>query len=385
MSVKQRILAAIKRIAYQPTRTERQLYADAVLQQITAMLAWDRSIMAVASRRNAPGVVLAFNPNEVSNLTAAELTGVLVHETQHILANDQDKMALYAAMPWPNGWEGGQLFNVARDCQINDQLCRLGVRLPRGAAYGETLLERNTERDEIVSLMHEIAEKVEPPPAPEDNDLGGTGELSEAGDDELEKVEMGSSKKSSSQPASAVLSEEQARWENFLATILDTKQTEDRWHQQPKRLSGVSMYMTYETVLPRRSPLPRKTALMAIDVSGSMDERGVAKICALVRNSPANYALTVICFDDGCAEWENFRSNDQMPRRGGGTDFGLVETYAKGMRRYPDAILCITDGDATIPVVAKPSVWTWILYGADAVRFGEMASMRAVDLREVIR
>lgn len=387
----QRILDTIKRIAYRPTRGERAVFADVILQQITAMKEWDKNPMAVAIRTDAPGVLLAYNGKDVKAFTEGQLATVLAHETQHIRKGDNAKMKSFVGQEFANGWKGPMLFNVARDCQINDELYRLGFDKVEGVD-GESMLGRNTEADAIDALMAEIAEKI--PPPPEDEAGGGQGdveaadELQEAGEGKpVQAVDVGKMADKSPTLGTAKVKSgvEQARWDNFLATILCTRQSEDRWHQQPKRMSGVDLYSSYDATLPRRQPMPRKSALMAIDVSGSMDEKGVQRLCALVRGAPANYDLTVVCFDTGIDEWKDFRNNDTMPRRGGGTDFNLVEKYATGMPRYPDAILVLTDGEAAIPTVKAPKNYTWVLYGADVAEFQAQAHMRSVDLNAIIK
>lgn len=378
-----RLMRLVKRIAYHPTRAERLLSVDVILQQITGLLRTDKYIMVVCKRTEASGILLAFDPERLAERSDADICQILAHETQHLRTVDLTRLVPFRApRDWYRGWGGRLLFNVARDLQINDLLLRTGYK-KHDALYGLDYLQREVgEHEEIEALMREVAEKFPPPPQdtcphPE------AGELQEAEVVEVEVKTQGGER--SAKPASVVPSQEQARWDNFMATVLDLRKSEDRWHRSPKRLSGVSVFASHDAILPRREPLPRKTALMAIDVSDSMDERGVQRICNMVRNSPANYQLTVICFNTEAAEWQNFRKNTEMPIRGGGTAFEAVEAYALSRSRYPDAILCITDGEADIPKVRRPSVWTWVIYGNDAEAFEAQASMRTVELEKVVR
>ncbi len=389
--VQQRILNVIKRMAYRPSRAERVVYADVILQQMTAMQAWEKHLMAVIIRNEAPGFLLLYKADGVKKLSDGQLATVLAHECQHIRKGDGAKIKTYEGKK-VGEWDAPTLFNVARDCQINDELFRLGFDKVEGMS-GEATLGRNTEADDIDALMAELAEKLDPPPPPESGDDAGDGqvdlqgtELAEGEEGKPVEVDVGkmAGNEPTKGPARVKGSLEQARWDNFLATVLDTRNSEDRWHRQPKRLAGVEMYTSYQATLPRRQPLPRKTALMAIDVSGSMDETGVQRICALIRNAPSNYNLTVVCFDTGIDEWKDFRTNEEMPRRGGGTNFAMVKQFALNMGQYPDAILCITDGGGTVPEVKRPANWTWIIYGADADEFGQMAKMRSVDLDKIV-
>jgi predicted metal-dependent peptidase len=389
------IMGVVRRIAYEPTRAERKVMADVILQQITRTLAQDKFIMAVAKKKNAAGIILAYDPAKLKGIDDESLATMLAHETQHLRAGDLDASRAYVEpRDWFNGWDGCVLHNVARDMQINDELIDLGFKHVPGMLLGMDKLGHDTQRQPVEAVMREFAASNKaPPPNGEGEGEDGDGEghahpsEGELGDAEGEEVSVTKAPgtEATKGPANVSQGEEQARWANFLATVLDTRNSEDRWHQQPKRLSGVAQFARYEAALPRRQPLPRKSALMAIDVSGSMDEAGVQRICTMVRNSPANYDLTVICFDTGADEWKNFRTNDTMPRRGGGTEFALVEEFAQKMSRYPDSILCITDGGGEIPKVRNSKVWTWVLYGADAQEFQSRAEMRTVELETLVR
>lgn len=388
-------------IAWEPKQADMQLYADIMFQQLSALTTLpEGQLMGIVARKDKPGLKLGFNEKATATLSDAALYGVLVHETQHLRAQDVLHMQAYEAKrDWYNGWSGMELFNVARDCQINDLLMRKGYTLPEGGCYGEKTLGRYTADEACEPLMHEIAARFPRPeqedaPQP-DGDLQASDEMGQARPSEGEPGQKGKGKEQevfigkkpgkegAKRTLAASSGPEQARWDSFLAEILDTKKSRETWYRTAKRLSGTPGFADRSYMLPFREPLPRKRAVIAIDVSGSMDAEGVNLLCNLVRNAPVSYDLTVLCFDNELEEWSGFRKGDEMPRRGGGTDFQLVEGWCKAQARYPDAVIILTDGSGDCPEVTKPKLWSWLIYGGD--QGAAFSPMRTVDLDKVVR
>lgn len=399
--MKAKLTQIIKRIAYYPTRAETTMFADTILQQMAAMVPVEEAIMLVMPRKHGKGILLGYNAEQLKAFTDSQLTMILCHETQHLRTGDLGKLALWAEpRDWYNGWAGQMLFNVARDCQINDMLLAVGMAAIEGGWYGTKALDRDTQRDDVEALMREIAEKFPKPP----NDADAMADLSaeelEAIDQMLgpiievaekffkpEDVPGHDTGKGHGKQYSVSPSGEQARFDNFLAEIMDTKKTQESWYRTQKRLNGIPEFANREYALPFRTPLPRKTALLAIDVSGSIDRRGVERFCNLVRNTPSSFELEVVCFDTQLAVWEDFRTNSTLPFQGGGTDFDLVETHARKSGRYPNAVVVITDGQAAIPTLRAPSVWTWVIYNSHESVLAEFRkhNLRTVDLEAIIK
>jgi len=389
------ILSLIKEIAYHATSVDMRVNADLILQEVTAVapITLDAP-MAVMARKGRPGIILGFNPLHLKGLSPAQVKTIMVHETQHLLAGDLMAGQDFKENPkdWYNGWDGALLHNYARDCQINDLLYSLGyARVPKGVD-GPSMLGRDTRQDAVETLMREIAAKYPPPPAGSAGDATGDAEAQLAradapGTDSGNKIEVtkewGTAK--SDKPAQVLVSDEQARWERFMAETLDSSKVKETWRNIPKRYAGVDMFAGREAVLPRRTPQPRKSALIAIDVSGSMDESGVDRLCNLVRNSGATYDLEVILFNTETKTWADFRTNTVMPMRGGGTNFTPVEEYCLRKARYPDAVLVLTDGQAELVAPKRPSVWTWVLYQANVDAFRDQFKMRSVGLDAIIK
>lgn len=388
------IVALIKDIAYNATSVDMRLGIDLMFQEISYVVALPKDApypALVAVRKGQEGITLGYNPAMMGPMSDAERRTILAHEMLHLYAGDLKTITQYTAeRDWYKGWKGNMLFNVARDCQINDTLSTFGYTMFPGGVAGLTHLGRDTRSDNVESVMREIADKYPPPPS---DDGAGDGDLSADAEEVLAKAksaggeaverQWGSAK--SDKPAQVVVSDEQARWERFMAETLDSSKVKETWRDVPKRFYGVKEFVEREAMLPRRTPLPRKSALIAIDVSGSMDEAGVNRLCNLVRNSGATYDLHVILFNTETKAWEDFRTNTVMPMRGGGTDFQPVEDYCAALPRYPDAVLVLTDGQAGLIRPKRPQVWSWVLYRADVAGFRNAFQMRSVDLDSIIK
>ena len=393
-----RLLTLMREIAYQPSGAEIGTFSDIFFQQVSAMLTWDKAPMAMVIRENRPGILFAYNPEKLSELNNAQLKTMLCHEMQHIRFEDMRKTGEWMAVPreeWMNGWEPGLLFNYARDCQINDELVARGMAyVPRGV-YGTELLKRDTQHDDIEVVMRELAQVLRPPPPStghgDTDPVAGdeVAEASETSSEALHEVKMQEPGKLAPRrrAADVEVSPDQLAWDNFLAEVIDTRKYRESWYKTPKRMSGVKEFAEREYLMTSKVDVPRKRAAVYIDVSGSMDESGVKRICSLIRSSGMNYDLSVYCFDDDIEEWKNFRTTPEIPRRGGGTDFVLVETQNKASIRYPDAVICITDGGGEVPRIVQPGRWTWMLYGVDAKAWGAQNApgMRVVDMAQLVR
>ena len=394
--LREKLLRLMRSIAYEPSRAEMATFSDVFFQQVSAMREWDKNPMAMVVRKGKPGIFFVWNPEPLQGMNDAQLRTMLCHEMQHIRFDDMNQTGEWmdkGPQPWMHGWEPGMLFNVARDCQINDGLMRLGMAYVPGGSYGTEMLGMSTEGQDIGAVMAAIAEKFPPPPAsqsgdtsPEAAEEAAAMDSEASGEDEVKVREPGKYAPQR-RPASVEVSPAQLAWDNFLAEVIDTRKYRESWHRTPKRMAGIKEFAEREFLMTSKVDVPRKLASVYIDVSGSMNESGVNRICSLIRSSGMNYDLSVYCFDDGIEEWKNFRLQPAIPRRGGGTDFELCETQNKASLRYPDAVICITDGGGHVPKIARPERWTWLLYGVDAKSWGQSNApgMRVVDLNKLVR
>ena len=96
--------------------------------------------------------------------------------------------------------------------------------------------------------------------------------------------------------------------------------------------------------------------LRAIDTSGSMSQRFLDQVAALIGEVP-NCEVVDITFDAYVYELEH---GDEM-RGGGGTSFEPVADYVDQSEEPFDCVLVITDGYAPEMVPAEPDKWVWLI------------------------
>jgi hypothetical protein len=107
-----------------------------------------------------------------------------------------------------------------------------------------------------------------------------------------------------------------------------------------------------------RGKVTEKSIVVAIDTSGSMVAYGDAltKIREMVGRTKAK---TQWLWFDG--EVWPFKPGDEM-RGGGGTNCELVEHWIQAnCRRYPDAVVVVTDGEFRHFTPANPKRWVWVI------------------------
>jgi predicted metal-dependent peptidase len=346
---------------------------------------------------------LAYDPAFVQEY-AGRLGPILRHEAEHLLTGDDRAIEDWhtGKLPDPTGRDltGPQLarlFNIARDCQINDKLEDYGVKLPIEGCSGRRQLGVDVQGWPVEDVMKKVAEdndweSMKPMEEllqamasagqlqPGEGDGDGQGitlkvDLSQGGKDAAQGKEAGKGQghQAQLQPTPAT-----TRWENLLKEFLDTRKVVESWVRRPKRT------LSREDVLtPSRRPQPRRRGLIAIDVSGSVRMDLVQRTMGLVKASPANYELDVVVFNEDVHRWENFRHTN-IPVVGGGTDFSSVEAYCRAQRRYPDVVVMLTDGEAAPFECEHKDRWVFMLYGWNAQGAKDWHGMKALSFEEKV-
>lgn len=99
---------------------------------------------------------LLWDPAAVERWDIAEIAGVLLHELMHVIGKHGERCLRLAANP--------QLWNIAADCEINDDLRAASVKLPAGGLYPDTFgmadgLIAETYYRELQQKIEEMAVK----------------------------------------------------------------------------------------------------------------------------------------------------------------------------------------------------------------------------------
>ncbi len=194
-----------------------------------------------------------------------------------------------------------------------------------------------------------------------DVDLGG-----EAKAEAAKEAERGrKAGEGAGQTANLTVPKGAVRWERILDEVMDRKRSRRTWKRRGRKAG-------WRTDIPMRGVIQarRRQAHVFVDVSGSVDMPGVKAMVGAIKGAPANYLLDVSLFNTDVHAWPDFRQTE-MPVVGGGTSFDACLEELKGLRRFPDAIVMMTDGEAEVPVLPHSERWVWLIYGNDSKAWRE--------------
>lgn len=123
--------------------------------------------------------VLLWDPEVVKRWKVPEIAAVLVHEIGHVL-RDHNRRARALGIMVDSAWRA-RLFNLAGDCEINDDIAVSGMSLPDNPIYPSTI---GMADGGLAETYYNELLKRQPPPSPQDvNDaLSGEGSGDEDGD-----------------------------------------------------------------------------------------------------------------------------------------------------------------------------------------------------------
>jgi predicted metal-dependent peptidase len=102
--------------------------------------------------------VLMWDPEWISTLPLEQVSGVLLHEANHIIRSHASRAKTMAAEP--------KIWNVAADCEINDDLSEASVPLPTNGCWPKTFGLKDGLLAE--TYYHELMQKLD-----EDGNLKG--------------------------------------------------------------------------------------------------------------------------------------------------------------------------------------------------------------------
>jgi predicted metal-dependent peptidase len=142
----------------------------------------------------------------------------------------------------------------------------------------------------------------------------------------------------------------------LLIQLTQTNKTEETWRRHPARL--LSAYP--KVVLPSEVQQEREVVTLAIDVSGSIDVDALKKFIALARSTPKTFKVETLLFNERC--WEH-DLNKAFPSGSNGTSFQCVEDFLLERRKYPKAVIVLTDGDGGEVEMKYSNRWVFMTYG----------------------
>lgn len=158
------------------------------------------------------------------------------------------------------------------------------------------------------------------------------------------------------------------KWETVIAhwvqKALDEKiDTFERWEDSGGRYSLLTRKSNVKLPFERMmndvaTDKTKVNLLFYLDTSGSCASFG-ERFFRAARTIPTDRFNVHLAFFDDIVVPTSL--NDGKVRYGGGTNFAILEAYAKKLPQYPDAVFVITDGYGTQMQCSQPRKWHWFM------------------------
>jgi predicted metal-dependent peptidase len=324
------------------------------------------------------------DPDILVDLPVPTIGFWLVHQVSHLLRHHAERSPVQQPIDAPHQTftqsRDEQLWNVAADAEINDDLVAGGTARPDGAVtpsslglpdsltaeqYWDALSGSAKEASHVPESderAHDCGSGCDALPRPWDcgqPGLGATGqkllERDVARRIEEHQRRFGNTPAGWQRWASEIL-EPTVSWQRLMASairrgVADVAGRVDFTYRKPSRRSSVAG----DVILPSlRQPLPK--VAMVLDTSGSMDDHLLAQSLAEVQGvlqalGVGRRHLKIVCCDAKAFEAQKvIRARDVELLGGGGTDMGAGLSKAAELRPRPDLIVVLTDGHTPWPV-----------------------------------
>ena len=335
------------------------------------------------------------DPDVLVDMSVPTIGFWLVHQVSHLLRHHAERSSAQQPISVvPQAFvqsRDEQLWNVAADAEINDDLVAGGTARPQGAVTPSSLglpdswtaeqywdaLGGSTQAAhrplESGEQSHDCGSGCDGLPRPWDSGhpgLGATGqkllERDVARRIEEHQRQYGTTPAGWRRWASEIL-EPTVSWQRLFASairrgVADVAGRVDFSYRKPSRRSSVAG----DVILPSlRQPLPK--VAMVLDTSGSMDDHLLAQSLAEVQGVLLSLGvgrrhLKIVCCDAKAFEAQKvMRARDVELLGGGGTDMGAGLAKAAELRPRPDLIVVLTDGHTPWP--AEPPRGVRVIVG----------------------
>lgn len=142
------------------------------------------------------------------------------------------------------------------------------------------------------------------------------------------------------------LTEPKLSWKDVLRVQMESSLKSDFTFMRPSKRSG-------KVIFPGMNKDEELHALLALDMSGSISNDTAKEMLSEtygIMQQYDSYKITVLCFDTGIYNVEEFTSEDGKdirdyePVGGGGTEFDIVWKYMEQEGIEPDQLIMFTDG-----------------------------------------
>lgn len=357
------------------------------------------------------GVMLIENA-AVQRWTTQELGSVMIHEIMHWLRRHGDRRKRLAA--------NARLWNLAADCEINDDLHAMKLPLPDGGGIQPKLfgLENGkTAEAYYVALTSrsEEEQKLLPPCAcgscagnavphePEEKEGAGRSQpeveimqaqVANAVLDHVHRHGAGSVPGGLQRWAEAALKPSRVSWQRKLAycgrqRLAMRAGAHRTTYQKISRQQAGLGFGVGKPIIPAPTGSKPHVAV-AIDTSGSMGkadlERAVIETTAIIKATGATVDLVAAdCAVHTVSKVRNAQQVLNALKGGGGTDFRPAIKHFAEARQKPDILIFITDGGGYAPARAPQELAViWLLVGKHHCRPYEENTNHSIAWGDII-
>jgi len=310
------------------------------------------------------GQTLQYNSKYVDKLSIKEMLGVLAHEVMHSALGHI----------WRQGNRDHQKWNIAADYAINHSLITTGFTLPDGVLVNNEYADLSAE--EIYSLLEDQNQgQSQNQNSSNKSDPGKCGAVLPAENKQQEKeikakwqaavnqavqISKGSLPDNVKRQIQKFLNPE-VPWHILLRDFVEHNARNDYNWAKPSR-----RYLYRDLVLPSLISESLPKIIIAIDTSGSINNKALTKFATEASNVLESYDTTieVIYCDAKIQKKEVFTRTDMPlkmnPKGGGGTDFRPVFDHIEKYEEPPSCLIYFTDMYGQFPNQTPPYPTMWL-------------------------
>ena len=319
------------------------------------------------------GIDIMYNPEFIKNLTDDEVTGVLLHEVNHII--------LFHCDPKRKGSRDQEGWNIAVDYADNIIISDMGYKLPQEALLDHQY--KNLCAEEIYDKLPKNGKGNGPGKAAPGqggsyvipNGKGVLDQHNPMPGDSMTKADIAgkiiaaaeATKNKGNLPGGIErwlkeLRDSQVDWrqifQNFIGTVMS--KTEYNWYPCNRRFiaDGFCLPSLYDKKIGQ--------IVVAFDTSGSIGQRELNQFITELKTIQ-RFVSEIICISCDAEVHTVVSLSDVdsvkkfVPKGGGGTDFRPVFNYIQKKNVNPEVLIYITDGFGTYPERAPFYPVLWVL------------------------
>jgi len=339
-------------------------------------------------------LILYYDLKAVERESVVECATSLIHEVGHWLRKHFDRGS-------------GPMWNIAGDCELNDDLETPPFKLPDGCVFPRKLgFPNGLIAEQYLELLEKNPPKQPPQPKagagwcgsaaghaipgePEDtaggeDTPGSVAGMSAQDQDRVrrsvaEAIQSEAGKGRGTVPghwvrwANVLLAPPKVRWEAKLQRAVRNAAryrpgaVDYRRTHISRRQGGLGYGLGVPLLPALRSPVPEVAAVM--DTSGSMSEvegrRGLSEVAGLLKTVGQVSFLTCDASVHGIRKVSRWQELLPLLKGGGGTNFTPAFDAIQKLRPRPEIVVFLTDGDGAMPSEQPRGVHViWVLVGA---------------------